>query len=718
MRLTDHHHNASLRAAPQRIDSPIKPRLRRYLMLCFVVLLSPSSIAQEPSPIPPVQLNLDDSEADHHRLHEAIHAAHVLAGLGAGYEAARILEAIKLHAPTTEPGEHAGHLLREWGLEPPLPGNVISTEISRTIAGNQSKQRQEEATSFQLRNLLAMRQYDSAAVVLIESFIQRGAIPEFLSERYNIQPRDLARWKDQPVRLADKLQSSSERHLQYRRIGLVRSIDHETGELAEAFLHQVAPMEREEDVEDERHPLEREDHREETDSREEDRPSPQELAQELLSRAELWAEENPRLAKQILALLHPFPDSISTQNALVPIAARIAKATQSERISSPRQESDHPVFNAASTHRYQLVISEEAQELLQEEPKHYVRATFYAGDDRYENVGVRIKGGWGSFRPLDETSKTAFTIKFNQFIKGQRYHGLRRIILNNAVQDPSYIRETLGYQLFRKAGIPAPRTTHALLEVNGRSFGLYVQVEAVTKDYLNRWFGKGGGNLYEGPGDVTEWRELDLDSNQDKEDRSDLRSLTRAIERADNENPWASLSRWVNLDSFSRFLAMESLLHHWDGYHAPNNYRLYRHPTTELFEFMPHGGDQLFEDWRATVFHPQGGILARALLQTEQGKSRYTQSLSFILRNVWDEDELRKDVAFLYQRIRPHLASNPTNIHRLMEFEETVYDVLRFIETRRYIVARELRDSNSEGSWRERRDHDEEFFERSFDEWH
>ena len=287
MRQTDHQHSAPLWASLQRLDSATKPRLRRYLMLCFVALLSPFSMAQEPSPIPPIQLNFDDSEADHHRLHEAIHAAHVLAGLGAGYEAARILEAIKLQAPRTEPGEHAGHILREWGLEAPLPGNVINTEISRTIVGNQSKQRQEEATSFQLRNLLAMRQYESAAAVLIESFPQHSGIPEFLRERFNIQLKDIAHWKDQPARLADKLQSTSERHLQYRRTGLLRSIDPETGELAEAFLHQVAPLEREEESEDERHPLERDDHREETERREEDRPSPQELAQELLSRADL-----------------------------------------------------------------------------------------------------------------------------------------------------------------------------------------------------------------------------------------------------------------------------------------------------------------------------------------------------------------------------------------------------------------------------------------------
>jgi len=64
--------------------------------------------------------------------------------------------------------------------------------------------------------------------------------------------------------------------------------------------------------------------------------------------------------------------------------------------------------------------------------------------------------------------------------------------------------------LFRDAQIPAPCVAHATLSVNGKPYGLYVQVEAVTKDFLGRWFEDVDGNLYEGPGDVTHWEHLDL----------------------------------------------------------------------------------------------------------------------------------------------------------------------------------------------------------------
>src|SRR5262245_23518563 len=54
-----------------------------------------------------------------------------------------------------------------------------------------------------------------------------------------------------------------------------------------------------------------------------------------------------------------------------------------------------------------------------------------------EDVGLRLKGGVGSARPL--TEKAAFSIKTNEFVSGQRLHGLRRFTLDNEVQDPSLL---------------------------------------------------------------------------------------------------------------------------------------------------------------------------------------------------------------------------------------------------------------------------------------
>ncbi len=116
----------------------------------------------------------------------------------------------------------------------------------------------------------------------------------------------------------------------------------------------------------------------------------------------------------------------------------------------------------------------------------------------YEDVAIHLKGSIGSFRDVDD--KPDLTLDFNRFNARQKFHGLRRIHLNNSVEDPSYCNELLGSELFRAAGIPAPRVAHAVVTLNGRRLGLYVLKEGFTEDFLGCYFKQVGGNLYE-PGE-------------------------------------------------------------------------------------------------------------------------------------------------------------------------------------------------------------------------
>src|SRR2546428_8230887 len=59
-----------------------------------------------------------------------------------------------------------------------------------------------------------------------------------------------------------------------------------------------------------------------------------------------------------------------------------------------------------------------------------VLATVRQGQKVYTNVAVHLKGHLGSFRPLD--SKPALTLNFDKDARGQRFHGLQKIHLNNS----------------------------------------------------------------------------------------------------------------------------------------------------------------------------------------------------------------------------------------------------------------------------------------------
>ena len=171
---------------------------------------------------------------------------------------------------------------------------------------------------------------------------------------------------------------------------------------------------------------------------------------------------------------------------------------------------------------------------LKADPHKYVKATVREGSKLYADVGIRLKGS-GSFQPLEK--KPGLTIKFNEFISGIKFHGHSKLIFDNSQQDPTYLCETIGGELFRMAGVPAPKNNFAKVEVNGRDLGIYVMSEAVNKDFLSKSFTRTKGNLYEGSkADITD--KLEKDSGDESKDQKDLKALaTRPLGVFDAEAP-------------------------------------------------------------------------------------------------------------------------------------------------------------------------------------
>src|SRR5262249_9442130 len=192
----------------------------------------------------------------------------------------------------------------------------------------------------------------------------------------------------------------------------------------------------------------------------------------------------------------------------------------------------------------------------------------------YSNVAVHLKGSVGSFRPVDD--KPSWTLDFCRFNPSQHFHGLRRIHLNNSVEDPSYCNEVLGSELFRSAGVPTPRVTRALVTLNGRRLGFYVLKEGFTEDFLGCYFTHPSGSLYE-PDDGHDINQhLKRNSIQAPgNDRTALRALADIVRDAENLHRWERLDKVVAVDEFVSFMASEVMLGHRDGYClARNNFRV------------------------------------------------------------------------------------------------------------------------------------------------
>jgi hypothetical protein len=321
------------------------------------------------------------------------------------------------------------------------------------------------------------------------------------------------------------------------------------------------------------------------------------------------------------------------------------------------QTSSEEFFNRGPIPQISITLDRESARQLSREPRVFVHAEVQVDGVLYRDVGLHLKGRRGSFRPLN--SKPGLTLKFNKFKKGQRFHGMEKIHLNNAVQDPSFMTEILCGRMFREAGVPAARATNARVRLNGRNVGFYVLVEGITEDFLEQYFQNTQGNLYDFPyaNDITSSHVIE---SKDR-DPADLRALADAAREQDLDRRWQRLGKLLDRERFINYLALEVLIWDWDCYAmCRNNYRVYHDPSSDKIVFMPHGMDQIFDNPQGSILPVMKGLVARAVLETPEGRRLYFERMKSLAEAYFTDEIMTRQVAELRGRIRQELASQST----------------------------------------------------------
>ena len=73
---------------------------------------------------------------------------------------------------------------------------------------------------------------------------------------------------------------------------------------------------------------------------------------------------------------------------------------------------------------------------------------------------------------------------------------LPKLSLNNIIQDNTYMKDYLSYQMMGYFGADAPLCSYVYITVNGEDWGLYLAVEGVEEAFLQRNYGSDYGELY------------------------------------------------------------------------------------------------------------------------------------------------------------------------------------------------------------------------------
>lgn len=292
------------------------------------------------------------------------------------------------------------------------------------------------------------------------------------------------------------------------------------------------------------------------------------------------------------------------------------------------------------------------------------------GDLTFDKVGIRYKGN-GTIGDAARTIKKSFKIDLDRAGGMGRFGGSKTINLHCGVADPSKFRETFGYELYRAAGVPAPKTTLAevRLTVPGKHdkiyLGLYTIVQEVDKTFLKDNFEDEKGLLLK-PEGVREFEDrgekwddykaiYKPKREPEKDEASRVIAFAKLVHKADDATFHKEIESYIDVNDYLRFLAATAFIVNTDSYFVlGHNFYLYLHPKTRKFHFIPWDLDRAFsnlpilgsnnQQMKLSMVHPYPGThrLTERVLALPGVSDRYQKLLKELSASTFEKDRLLK----------------------------------------------------------------------------
>jgi spore coat protein H len=320
------------------------------------------------------------------------------------------------------------------------------------------------------------------------------------------------------------------------------------------------------------------------------------------------------------------------------------------------------------------------------------------GGELFTNAAVRLKGN-GTFLSALRSYKRPFKVDLSGPVAGRKIAGRSKFNFGNLLAENSMLTDTMGYEFYREAGVPAVRTTFArvLLSIGGRFderlLGLYLITEEPDRKWARDFFGRDGVavfkpvtyELFKYLGD--EWTDYqDIyhpKTDVSREQQQRLIDLARLCTRADDPTFGAAIGDYLDLPEFATWLACETTLANYDGFLTTGqNFLLYLDPGSNRFRFGPWDLDHSWGEFpfvatagqreHASIWHPWtgGNRLLERLFAHEPFRALYRGELERLQATLFDPARLGRRLDELAAVIRPIVGEESTN--RLAQFEKCV----------------------------------------------
>lgn len=283
------------------------------------------------------------------------------------------------------------------------------------------------------------------------------------------------------------------------------------------------------------------------------------------------------------------------------------------------------LYDQEVLHTFELTISDEAFADINSDPseEQYVEGSLTFEGETISPVGIRYKGSVGAwvgcvaggslFEPDGEKTctKLSMKVKINWEDSSRTFWGVKKLQFHSMNLDPTQMHERLGYWLFRKIGVPAPRATHARLLINGNYVGLYSFVEQIDGRFVDRQFDDGDGNLYKEVWPLnhqgsarkrSEFRDALKTNEEDEVTVDHILTFSKELAAAQKSELPQIVAKWMDVDEIIRWAVVDRAIRnddgplHWYCFDGCNNHNFYwyEEPTTGRLHLIPWDLDSAF----------------------------------------------------------------------------------------------------------------------------
>ena len=152
------------------------------------------------------------------------------------------------------------------------------------------------------------------------------------------------------------------------------------------------------------------------------------------------------------------------------------------------------LFDTTRVHTIDIVMDNWDEFTENCKSEEYYTCSVVIDGEAFKNVAIRGKGNTSLSQVNND--RYSYKIEFDHYNDTSTYYGLDKLCLNNIIQDNTYMKDYLTYQMMNDMGVASPLCSYAYITVNGEDWGLYLAVEGVEESFLQRNFGKDYGELY------------------------------------------------------------------------------------------------------------------------------------------------------------------------------------------------------------------------------